>query len=113
MRRIAAVAVNHNTSPYTELMLRSLFATHASVDSLCLSLNVLDNGSEDDSAPLRTYAASVGVPVLPSGFTTHAKHNTHGVVLRRFVLDHPDSTHYLFLDTDTCFSQPEAITTMA
>jgi hypothetical protein len=33
--------------------------------------------------------------------------------LRRFVLDHPDATHCLFLDTDTAFSEPNAINTMA
>ena len=53
MRRIAAVSVNHNTSLYTELMLRSLFATHRSVEELGLSLTVLDNASEDDTSTLR------------------------------------------------------------
>ena len=112
MRRIAAISVNHNTSLYMELMLRSLFATHRSVEELGLSLTVLDNASEDDTASLRAYAAGVGVPVVPSGFTTHTKHNSHGETLRRFVLDHPEATHYLFLDADAVFSQPDAIRTM-
>lgn len=113
MRRIAAVSVNHDTSLYMELMLRSLFATHAAAGDLGLSLTVLDNASVDDSAPLRAYAAGVGVPVLPSGFTTHTKHNSHGEILRRFVLDRPDATHYLFLDADAVFAQPDALATMA
>jgi hypothetical protein len=112
-RRIAAVSVNHNTSPYVELMLRSLFATHPAAETLGLSLTVLDNASEDDTASLRAYAAAVGVPVVPSGFDTHTKHNSHGELLRRFVLDRPDATHYLFLDADAVFAQPDAITTMA
>src|SRR5687768_3536648 len=96
-RTIAAVTVNHNTSLYTELMLRSLFATHPSVGALGLSLTVLDNASEDDTSHLLEYASEVGVPVIPSGFTTHTKHNSHGENLRRFVLDHAEPTHYLFL----------------
>jgi hypothetical protein len=112
-RRIAAVTVNHNTSLYTELMLRSLFATHPPAGKLGLSLTVLDNDSEDDPSGLRAYAAEVGVPVVPSGFTTHTKHNSHGDNLRSFFLDHPDATHYLFLDADAVFSQPNAIGTMA
>ena len=113
MRRIAAVTVNHNTSGYTELLLRSLFATHPPAGELGMSLTVLDNASEDDTARLRAYAAEVGVPVLPSGFTTHTKHNSHGHILRDFVLGHPEATHCLFLDTDAVFFQPNAIGTMA
>lgn len=116
MRRIEAVTVNHNTSPYTELLLRSLFATHPAHDrvaTLGLGLTVLDNQSEDDTAPLRAYAAQAGVPVCPSAFTTRTQHNSHGEVLRRFVLDRPDATHYLFLDADAVFSQPDTIGTMA
>jgi hypothetical protein len=113
MRRIAAVTVNHNTSLYTELLLRSLFATHPPVEELGLSVTVLDNDSEDDASALRAYAAAVGVPVLPSGFNTHTAHNSHGENLRNFVLGHPEATHYLFLDTDAVFSQPNAIGTMA
>jgi hypothetical protein len=113
MRRIAAVTVNHNTSLYTELLLRSLFATHPPAAELGLELTVLDNASEDDTATLRAYAATVGVPVRQSGFATHTERNSHGEVLRRFVLDHPQATHYLFLDTDTVFAQPNAIGIMA
>ena len=112
-RRIAAVTVNHNTSRYTELMLRSLFATHPSEGELGLSLTLLDNASEDDTSDLLGYAAAVGVPVIPSGFTTRTEHNSHGEILRRFVLDRPDATHYLFLDADAVFSEPDTIGIMA
>ena len=90
---IKAVTVNHNTSAYTELMLRSLFAHHSGLD---LSLTIYDNASEDDLAPLKAYARRQGVPVVPSGFTTRTANNSHGEILRRFVLEHPDCTHYLF-----------------
>lgn len=109
MRRIAAVCVNHNTSPYVELMLRSLFANHRHIDELGLDLVILDNESEDDRTTMLGYAARVGVPVRPSGFNTHTKHNSHGEILRRFVLDTPDATHYLFLDADVVFHQADTL----
>jgi hypothetical protein len=113
VRRIAAVSVNHNTSRYMELLLRSLVATHRPLRELGLALTILDNASQDGPADLRAYANRVGVPILPSGFTTHTKHNSHGEVLRRFVLDHPDATHCLFLDADAVFFAPNTIGTMA
>ena len=51
---IEAVTVNHNTSRYMELMLRSLFARHPS--NLNLSVTVFDNASQDDMTELRAYA---------------------------------------------------------
>lgn len=48
---IQAVAVNHNTSPYTELLLRSLYARHSS--TLNLTITVVDNASTDDMTSLR------------------------------------------------------------
>src|SRR5688572_19724576 len=108
-RRIAAVSVNHNTSLYMELMLRSLFANHRSLDDLGVSLTILDNESEDDAGTLRGFAARVGVPILPSGFSTHTKNVSHGEVLRRFVLDRPEAEYYLFLDADIVFHQPDTL----
>jgi hypothetical protein len=105
--RIEAVTVNHNTSPYCELMLRSLFAHHPHAQNL--SLTVLDNASLDDMSSLKAYAESQGVPILPSGFTTKTQNNSHGEVLRRFVWEHPNCTHYLFLDTDVCFLEANTI----
>ena len=116
---IAAVCVNHNTSPYAELMLRSLFACHSidtggdgGSDGLRLALTLYDNDSQDDQRSLRAYADSVGVPVLPSGFSTQTANNSHGEVLRNFVLAQPDCSHYLFLDADVCFVQPGTIAAM-
>jgi hypothetical protein len=107
---IEAVTVNHNTSRYMELMLRSLFARHPS--SVDLSLTVFDNASHDDMAGLRAYAQSQKIPIIQSGFTTETENNSHGEVLRRFVLEHPDCTHYLFLDADVCFLQDNTLHVM-
>lgn len=93
-----------------ELMLRSLYARHPALPPLALT--VYDNDSTDDRSGLLDYAAQVGVPVLPSGFDTHSANNSHGEVLRRFVLDHPDCTHYLFLDADTVFIQDNTLNTL-
>jgi hypothetical protein len=105
--QIEAVSVNHNTSPYMELMLRSLFARHP--DSLNMSVTIVDNASQDDMANLRAYAARKQVQLLPSGFTTTTMNNSHGEVLRRFVLDRPHCTHYLFLDADVCFVEDRTL----
>jgi len=107
---IAAASVNHNTSAYMELMLRSLFARHAA--GLSLELTVFDNASTDDRGELHTYAAKMNVPIIPSGFSLTTEHNSHGDILRRFVLDHPDCTHYLFLDADICFIETDTLLTM-
>jgi GT2 family glycosyltransferase len=107
---IEAVSVNHNTSAYMELMLRSLFACHPA--GLPLSLTIYDNASQDDRTGLATYSAERGVPLVPSGFNTEEGNNSHGEILRRFVLTHPDCTHYLFLDADVVFLEPHTLGTM-
>ena len=102
--------MNHNTSRYMELMLRSLFARHSS--NLNLSVTVFDNDSQDDTTNLRAYAESQRVPIVQSGFATETENNSHGEVLSRFVLEHPDSTHYLFLDADVCFVEDNTLDVM-
>jgi len=104
---IQAAVVNHNTSAFTELMLRSLYAMHASLPNF--SLQVFDNNSTDDLAPLRAFAGQVGVPVVPSGFSIDTQNNSHGDVLRSFVFANPDCDFYLFLDADVVFIQPDTI----
>ena len=100
---IKAVAVNHNTSAYMELMTRSLFDRHPQDSGLHLSLHIFDNASQDDMTDLESYAECTGIPIVQSGFTTETIHNSHGEVLRQFVLENPEATHYLFLDSDVCF----------
>jgi hypothetical protein len=107
---IEAATVNHNTSSYVELMLRSLFATHSS--DLGMSITVFDNASEDDATSLHAYAEKMSVPIVQTGLTTETDNNSHGEILRRFVLEHPDCTHYLFLDADACFVQDDTIDVM-
>jgi hypothetical protein len=107
VHKIEAVTVNHNTSRYMELMLRSLFA-HCPRE-INLSLTVLDNASTDDMAELKAYLKSKGLTIEQTGFTTNTKNNSHGEILGKFVLDHPDCTHYLFLDADVCFLEENSI----
>ena len=109
-RHIEAVSVNHNTSRYMELMLRSLFARHPS--NLDLSLTIFDNASQDDMTELGAYAESIKIPIIQSGFTAETENNSHGEVLGRFVLEHPDCTHYLFLDADVCFIEDNTLDVM-
>lgn len=73
---IEAISVNHNTSPYMELMLRSLTAHHG--PDLDLTVTVADNASEDDMSGLRAYAGRMGIPIVPTGFATNSLHNSHG-----------------------------------
>lgn len=104
---IHAASVNHNTTVYMELLLRSLFTQNRDVP---LSVTVFDNASDDDPAAMRTlgaFADRMDVPILPSGFTTRTKNNSHGEILRRFALDpaRASADYLLFLDADVCFTQ--------
>ena len=107
LHNIEAVSVNHDTSRYMELMLRSLTAHHPG--GLNMSLTVFDNASTDDTSELIAFAESQGIPFIQSGFSTLTKNNSHGEILGKFVLDHPDCTHYLFLDADVCFLEDNTI----
>jgi hypothetical protein len=108
--KVEAVTVNHNTSRYMGLMLRSLFAHHHT--GLNLSLTVFDNASTDNMSDLIAYIESEGLSLFQSGFATETENNSHGEILSKFVLDHPDCTHYLFLDTDVCFLEDNTLHTM-
>ena len=107
---IQAIVVNHNTSKFTELMLRSLFDKHAS--ALDMSVTVIDNASTDDTSNLLAYLESKALPLHQSGFTTETESNSHGEVLGRFVLDHPHCEYYLFLDADISFLEEQTIDAM-
>ena len=95
-----------------ELMARSLFARHPQDSGLNNSLYIFDNASKDDMADLESFAEYKRIPIVQSGFTTETKHNSHGEVLRRFVLENPDATHYLFLDSDVCFLEDLTLNSM-
>lgn len=109
---IKAVSVNHNTSAYLELMVRSFFARHPQDSGLNFDLSIYDNASQDDLTDLEAYTESQGIPIIQSGFTTETEHNSHGEILRRFVLENPDPSHYLFLDSDVCFREDFTINAM-
>ncbi len=107
---IQGVTVNHNTSRYTELLLRSLFARHSS--GLDLFVTIMDNRSGDDMTNLRAFAESKGIPIIQSGFSIDTKFNSHGEILTKFVLEHPNCSYYLLLDADVCFLEQNTIDTM-
>ena len=109
-RTISAVVVNHNTSRFTELMLRPLDVMHER--STDLAVTVYDNASTDDTGPLIEYTEARGIPFVPTGLTTNTENNSHGELLDRFVLGNPDADYYLLLDADVCFIQPDTIGTM-
>jgi len=109
MPTIEAVLVNHNTSLFSELAVRSLLATESGSD---LRLTVYDNASRDDSDALRQFAVERGFTYTTTGLTTQEEENSHGELLRRFTLDNPTATHLLFLDADIRFGEPDTIRRM-
>lgn len=108
---IAAVLVNHNTSAFAELAVRSLFVQNPGLD---VTLTVYDNRSTDDRTGLLSAADAYGARVVPSGFPISTPGNSHGEVLRRFALDPANSQadQLLFLDADICFTRPGTISTL-
>lgn len=109
---IDAVLVNHNTSAFAELAIRSLFVQHPDLN---VTLTVYDNGSTDDRGGMLAAAEAYGAQVVQSGFPIATHGNSHGEVLRRFVLD-PARDHtdrLLFLDADICFTHPGTITALS
>ena len=95
-----------------ELMIRSLYTRHPEGSGIKFSLAIYDNASQDDRTELVNYAKGRGIPIIQSGFTTETENNSHGEVLRRFVLENPDPSHYLFLDCDVVFLEDYTLNTM-
>jgi hypothetical protein len=110
--RIYGVTVNHNTSHFVELMLRTLFFTNA-LDSIDLHLFVLDNGSDDAYLDqLQAYLAEQRIPLIQTGFDNALAPEKHGAAFDAFVQEYADCTHYLFLDSDIWFVEENTIPTM-
>jgi hypothetical protein len=107
---IPAVAVNHNTTAYMELMLRSLYMQNP---DLPLAVTIFGNDSDNDAAmrAMRAFAGRMDVPIVPSGFATRTEDNSHGETLRRFTLDPARATpdYLLFLEADVCFTEAGTI----
>ncbi len=109
---IRAVTVNHNTSAFAELMLRSLFFAN-NLRDLSLSVTVLDNQSDDAGLrPLLGYLAEQGGSLVQTGFDSGLAGEKHGAALAAFVAAHADCSHYLFLDPDMWFTAPQTLWTM-
>jgi GT2 family glycosyltransferase len=120
---VKACIVNHNTSLFAELCLRSLYARNQDLLAQ-LAVTVSDNHSTDPGVgSLRRAAEEVGATFdvtrwpareayrqLPDGGAYGL--NTHGDVLRDFVLSHPDPDYYLLLDADIVFTDDGALRTM-
>jgi hypothetical protein len=111
---VETAIVNHNTSLFAELALRSLVASVASEDGQCdLRITIVDNHSDDDVAPLITAADDLGADFALSRWpAAEAAFNTHGDVLRDFVLARPEADFYLLVDSDIDFESDRAMQTM-
>lgn len=109
MTPVRVVLVNHNTSVYAELALRSLLALNDDVE---FDITVMDNASDDDTSSLFDWAHGQGVAVAQSGYTTGESGNTHGEIIGRFVLDSAATDYFLFLDADACFLQAGTVAQM-
>jgi hypothetical protein len=107
--RVQIVSVNHGTTAYTELLLRSLLAHHR--DRTELSILVLDNGSGEQER--LEWARDHGVEIRQSGYSLDAPVTTHGEILRDAVLAMPGCDAYLFVDSDVCFVADNTIEGMA
>lgn len=109
---IRAVTVTQDTSPFVELMLRTLDAMN-DLSGFQFRATILDNSSSGPHhEALKSYAAGRDIPVLPTGFQRYVAAEQHGAALTAFVRNHPDCTHYLFLDADMWFGEPNTIATM-
>jgi len=109
---ICVVTVNHNTSHFVELMLRTLFLTN-DITAIRFEMTVFDNQSDDAHGDeLRIYLADQHVACVQTGFDTSIAGEKHGVAFANFIRDRPECTHYLFLDADIWFIEPDTIPTM-
>jgi len=104
---ITAICVNHNTSAYMELMLRSYDSLHA--PNVVTHWALYDNASHDDTTALTAYAHQRGTPISQSGYSIESAFNSHGHVLRQGVQAYPDSAYYVLLDADVVFTQSDTI----
>ena len=110
--RIYGVTVNHNTSHFAELMLRTLFHTN-DLSGIDFHLFALDNSSDDETlSQLTAYLADQHIPLLQTGFDSSLAPEKHGAAFDRFVEEHDDCTHYLFLDSDIWFVENDTIPTL-
>jgi hypothetical protein len=110
---IEAVIVNHNTSPFAELCLRTLAQAVPALDEP-VQITVMDNHSTDGGVgDLREAASATGATFALSRWpASQTKVNTHGDVLRDFVRARPRADRFLFLDADIVFVDRETLLTL-
>jgi hypothetical protein len=112
LKSVSAAIVNHNTSSLAEIALRSL-RWAADRSGTAVNLSIVDNHSTDDTRALRSAVEECGAgwesSRWPVGGSTL---NTHGDVLRDFVLARPDADGFLFVDSDICFLELDALAVM-
>jgi hypothetical protein len=109
---IRGVTVNHNTSHFVELMLRTLFLTN-DLSNLRFEMTVLDNQSDDGHVEqLRAYLDDRQAVFVQTGFDTTIAGEKHGAAFASFMREHAECSHYLFLDADMWFVEPDTIPTM-
>jgi hypothetical protein len=111
---VRAIIVNHNTSLFAELALRSLMWTHTD-SNIELVTSVIDNHSTDAWLDrLKDACAVYGAEFALSRWPVAEKTlNTHGDVLRDFVLSHDDADRFLFVDSDIDFEEAGTVSTLA
>ena len=107
--------VDHNTSPFAELALRPLDACTTALDGeAVLRITVADNHSDDDGLDLLRQAASaLGARFEQTRWPRHKTvTNSHGDVLRDFVLSRVEADAFLFVDADVVWTDPGSVRTM-
>jgi hypothetical protein len=110
--KIYGITVNHNTSHFVELMLRTLFLTN-DLNSIDFHAVVLDNASDDEYLEqLQAYLSDQNIPLIQTGFDNTLAPEKHGAAFDSFVKQHTDCAHYLFLDSDMWFVEDNTIPTM-
>lgn len=113
--RVEACIVNHNTSEFAELALRTLVLTHEErLASGQLRITVVDNHSTDAGlTELRAACSETGTVFERSRWpASEAVVNSHGDVLRDFLLAKPDATHLCFVDADIFFLSDDCVGVM-
>jgi hypothetical protein len=114
--RIEACIVNHNTSEFAELAVRTLAGTHTEwLTSGRLGVTVVDNHSSDSGlTDLKVACSEHSIGFCKSAWpaTGSPLVNTHGDVLRDFVAEYVAATHFLFIDADVYFLTQDTVGTM-
>lgn len=109
---ICAVTVTAGNPCFTELMLRTLYLEN-NFDGMHFNLTVLENGPGIAAGgELASFLAAHGIESRATGFPYYIAAEQHGAALTEFVRDYADCTHYLFLDNDIWFVQPDTVVTM-